>query len=229
MGKERISKELFEEEIQKQKLLIQAMIDGQEKERVEIGKVLHDNFNQHLAITRLYLEMARDKASGEVLDLISLSHKTLALIINEIRLLSHSLVPPTLSDLGLVESVQELCDAVKRTHPLRIHFFSHHFSEENLPENLKLMLFRITQEQLDNIVRHARASTITIKLQSDAEYINLTIADDGKAFDPVHFEKEPGFSNIASRAGLFNGKVEVTGTPGKGCSLSVILPLETLL
>lgn len=221
----RLSKELVEQEVQKNKLITQATIDGQEKERLEIGKELHDNINQHLTTTRLYMEVAREKASGEVLDLINQSHKTLAGIINQIRLLSQSLVPPTLGDLGLVESIHELCDSLKRAHKFNIDFFFRHFSEETMPENLKLMLFRITQEQVNNIIRHAEADSIQIKLQSDAEYIILSISDNGKGFDLTNYKKGLGFSNITNRAGLFNGKVEIDATPGKGCSLTVVVPL----
>ena len=222
----RLSKELFEQEVQKQKLLTQATIDGQEKERLEIGKELHDNINQHLTTTRLYLEVAREKASGDVLEMITHSHKTLANVINQIRLLSQSLVPPTLGDLGLIESINELCDSLKRAHKFNIDFYFRYFSEEFLPENLKLMIFRIIQEQISNIVRHAQASSIQIKLQSDAEYLILSIADDGKGFDPADFKKGLGFSNIANRAGLFNGKVEIEAAPGNGCVLTVIIPIE---
>lgn len=222
----RLSKELWEQELQKQKLLAQATIDGQEKERLQVGKELHDNINQHLTITRLYLEVAMEKASGEMLGMINQSHRTLVNIIGEIRLLSQSLVPPTLGDLGLVESVQDLCDSLKIAHKFNIDFYSRHFSEEHLPENLKLMLFRITQEQVSNIVRHARANSIQIWLQSDAEYITLTISDDGRGFDPAHYKKGLGFTNISSRAGLFNGKVEIDAAPGKGCRLTVFIPLQ---
>jgi signal transduction histidine kinase len=221
----RLASELIEQEIQKQKQITQATIDAQEKERREIGKELHDNINQHLNTTRLYLEVAKEKASGEVLEMISLSHKNLAAIINEIRQMSQSLVPPTLGDLGLIESVQDLCDSLRRAHTFTIEFLYRHFNEENLPGNLRLMLFRIIQEQVSNIIRHAHATVIQIKLQSDAEYINLTITDNGKGFIPGTAKNGGlGFSNISTRAALFNGKVEITAAPGKGCSLSVLIP-----
>lgn len=221
----RLSQELIEQEIQKQKQVTQATIDGQEKERREIGKELHDNINQHLNTTRLYLEVAKEKATGEVHEMISLSHKNLASIINEIRQMSQSLVPPTLGDLGLVESVQDLCDALKRAHTFNIEFLYRYFNEDNIPVNLRLMLFRIIQEQISNIIRHAGATTIQIKLQSDAEYIMLNIKDDGKGFDPnARKNGGLGFSNINTRTALFNGKVEITSAPGSGCLLSVIIP-----
>jgi len=221
----RLAQELIEQEIHRQKLLTQATIDGQEKERQEIGKELHDNINQHLNTTRLYLEVAKEKATGDVLEMINLSHKNLTSIVNEIRNLSQSLVPPTLGDLGLVESILELSDSLKRAYPFNIEFLFRHFNETGLANNMKLMLFRITQEQINNIVRHADAKTIQIKLQSDAEYVILAIADDGVGFNPASYKKGLGFSNISNRASLFNGKVEIDAAPGDGCSLTVIVPL----
>lgn len=223
----RLTRELFDQEVQKQKLLVQATIDGQEKERQLMGKELHDNINQHLTTTRLYLEVAREKANGETLEMIELSHKTLVGIIYEIRQLSQSLVPPTLGDIGLIESIRELCDSLERAHAFNIDFYHPYFSDEAMPANLKLMLYRITQEQVSNIIRHAHAANLQIKLQSDAEYIFLSISDDGIGFDPAHYKKGMGFSNIVTRADLFNGKVEIDTAPGKGCMLSIVIPLDT--
>lgn len=222
-----LSQKLIEQEVQKQRLITQATIDGQENERQQIGKELHDNINQHLTTTRLYLEVAREKTTGEALEMITLSHKTLASITHEIRQLSQSLVPPTLGDIGLVESIQDLCDSLKRAHKFGIDFYSRHFSGEQLPDNLKLMIFRITQEQVNNIVRHAEANLIQIKLESDAEFINLSISDNGKGFDPAQTKKGQGFNNISNRAALFNARVEINSSPGKGCQLSVTIPIET--
>jgi PAS domain S-box-containing protein len=210
---------------EKQRQLTQATIDGQEKERLEIGKELHDNINQHLTTTRLYLEVAHEKAQGDVQEMIRLSHKTLVGIIDEIRRMSQSLIPPTLGDLGLVESISDLCDALRRAHTFQVEFYNRHFSEENLPSNVKLMLFRIIQEQISNIIRHSAASRIQIKLQSDAEYLILTVSDNGKGFDRENVKKGLGFTNILNRAGLFNGTMEVETAPGKGCTLTVIFPV----
>ncbi len=221
----KLSQQLIEQEIQKQKLITQATIDGQEKERLEIGKELHDNINQHLNTTRLYLEVAGEKATGEVLEMISLAHKNLAAIVDEIRLLSQSLVPPTLGDLGLVESIQDLCDSLRRTHSYRIEFRHRQFSGEELPGNIKLMIFRIIQEQVSNIIRHAQARTIRIRLQSDAENIVFSVADDGQGFDPQRYKKGMGLSNISNRASLFGGRVEINAAPGQGCAVTVTIPL----
>jgi signal transduction histidine kinase len=169
--------------------------------------------------------VATEKSSGDVLEMISMAHKNLADIVNEIRRLSQSLVPPSLGDLGLIESIQDLCDALQRTHSYRIEFQHRHFSEEEMPGNMKLMIFRIIQEQVNNIIRHARAHTIRIKLQSDAESIIFSIADDGQGFDPQRNKKGMGFSNISNRAGLFGGRVDFNAAPGQGCTVTVTIPL----
>jgi PAS domain S-box-containing protein len=215
---------LIDQEIQKQKQVTQATIDAQEKERTEIGKELHDNINQHLNTTRLYLEVAKEKASGEVLQMINLAHKNMAGIINEIRQMSQSLVPPTLGDLGLAESIQDLCDGLRRSHKFRIKFSRSHFEEEMIPDNLKLSLFRIIQEKISNIIRHSGATQISIRLQTDAESIFLTMVDNGKGFDTQSVREGLGLNNIRTRVALFNGKMELKTAPGEGCVLNVTIP-----
>lgn len=220
-----LSQQLIQQEIQKQKQLIQATIDGQEKERLEIGKELHDNISQHLTTTRLYMEVAKEKASGEILEMITYAHNNLTDIINEIRQLSQSLVPSTLGDLGLIESIQDLCGPLIRTHAFNIEFHHRHFNENELPGNMKLMLFRVIQEQINNIVRHAYASQIVIRLLTDAEQIILSISDNGKGFDLINNKKGLGLTNINNRASLFDGKAVIDTEPGKGCTITVTIPV----
>jgi PAS domain S-box-containing protein len=224
----KLSTALVGQEIQKQRLLTQATIDAQEKERREIGKELHDNISQHLTTTRLYLEVAQEKAvKQEVRDMISHAYKELNDIINEIRKLSQSLVPPTLGDIGLVESIQDLCEALERTHKIEIDFNHRSFTEQVMAENMKLMLFRVIQEQINNIMRHSGADTITLFLQSDAEQVGLTINDNGRGFDTITESKRGlGLTNMNNRVSLFNGKLEIWSAQGKGCTLMVTVPLS---
>ncbi len=221
----RLSEELFLQEVQKQKMLVKAAIDVQETERQEIGKELHDNINQYLTTARLYLEVAKEKSSGEVLEMINLSHKTLSDIVKEIRKISQSLVPPTLGDIGLIESVQELIDSIKQAHTISIDFQHRYFEESILNSNMKLTLFRIIQEQINNILKHSGAVNMQVHLQSDAEFIILSIMDDGIGFDKGNFKKGRGLGNISSRASLLNGKMEINTAPGKGCVLTVTIPI----
>lgn len=222
----RLSRLLVEQEIQKQKQLMQATIDAQEKERRGIGRELHDNINQRLTTTRLYLEVSKDKAEGELLGLIKIAHKGLLDIVSEIRQISEWLVPPSLNDIGLVESIQDICDPLKNIHAFAIDFKYHQFDEALLPDNMKLMLFRIIQEQINNIIRHANASNIFISLKTNKNQIMLSVTDNGKGFDLATVKKGLGFDNISNRAGLFGGKLQIDTSPGKGCAIRVTIPFS---
>jgi signal transduction histidine kinase len=93
---------------------------------------------------------------------------------------------------------------------------------------MKLMLFRIIQEQVNNIVRHAHASQVVVKLQADAEQIILTISDNGVGFDLDHHKKGLGLTGIVNRAVLFNAKTSFDTAPGKGCTLMVVVPFAKI-
>ena len=99
-------------------------------------------------------------------------------------------------------------------------------SEEQIEDRRKLTLFRIVQEQLNNIVKHARATRVWIRLSVEDDHIVLTVGDNGVGFDVSRHRKGVGITNIISRAELFNGKVEIQSMPGEGCVLSVSLPLS---
>jgi PAS domain S-box-containing protein len=225
-GQRSLAQQFKQQELQKQKQLMQATIDGQERERSEISRELHDNISQHLTTTRIYLEVAKDKTAGQPLEMILQAHKGLMYISNEIRRLSQSLAPPELRDIGLVESIRDLCDLLKNLHAFSIRFVDDSFNEDKIPDSMKLMVFRIIQEQVNNIIRHANAANIIITLQADATDLNLFIADDGKGYDPQLIKKGLGLTNIINRVELFDGNAEVITSPGMGCSLRVRVPLK---
>jgi PAS domain S-box-containing protein len=156
-------KKLMQEQINQQRLLTQATIDGQERERKEIGKELHDNIGQQLTTTKLYLDMAKASHSEQCSKMVDRALKNISAIINEVRAMSHALVPSTLGDIGLIESVHELAESIRMVQDLKIDFQHYDFSEEHIPENVKLMLYRIIQEALNNIeaCRRQRACTST--------------------------------------------------------------------
>jgi PAS domain S-box-containing protein len=216
---------LIREEINRQKLITNATIEGQEKERKEIGKELHDNINQILTTTQLYLEIAMATADESTLEMIQLSSKCVSNAINEIRKLSRSLTPPNLGDLGLVESIKDLCDCIKTTQIFDIRLYHKDFDESGLPENLKLMLFRIIQEQINNIIKYAEATTIFLRLITDGDQLMLVISDNGRGFDPSTTKKGLGLNNIINRAQVFLGKAEIRSSPEQGCTIVVTIPL----
>lgn len=222
----KLEQDLVKEEINKQKVITRATLDGQEKERKEIGKELHDNIGQHLTTTQLYLDIARESANDSTLELILLASKGISDVINEVRKLSRSITPPTLGDLGLIESIKDLVDSIKGTQVFDIRFYYRGFKETLLPEEgERLMLFRIVQEQVNNIIRHADANTVLIKLIPEENQLTLVIADNGKGFNLETRKKGLGINNIIARAELFNAKVQIKTSPGNGCIMSVTLPI----
>jgi PAS domain S-box-containing protein len=226
--KKRLEKKLIKQELDKQKLVAQAVVDAQEKERGEIGKELHDNVNQILSTAKLFLEVAKTN-NKERSKLIIRSAAHIHHAINEIRNISRSLVPPSISDLGLIESIKDLLENIAVTKTLKVDFTNVGDIENGINDNQKLMLFRIIQEQVSNVLRHAEAKHLSILLSVSNIGIELVIADDGKGFDLENnkTKKGVGLSNIASRVELFNGKVNIVTAPGKGCRLIVkVLPIS---
>jgi signal transduction histidine kinase len=221
----------LKQEVDKQKVIAQAVVNAQEKERAEIGKELHDNVNQILSTAKLYLELAQTDDDSR-LELINRSTNNISLAINEIRTISRSLVPPSIGDLGLIDSVQDLVENIKATKRLHVEFYYSGTIDNILDEKRKLMLFRIIQEQVNNVLKHASAKNLVIELIADSEghAVDLTISDDGKGFelDKVRSKKGVGLSNIASRAQLFNGSVHIVTALGEGCKLKINVPISNI-
>ena len=218
---------LLQLELNKQKLLAQAMIDAQEKERAEIGKELHDNINQILSTTKLYLELAKSD-DKERLSLINRSAGNIHNAIREIRNISRSLVPSSIGDLGLMDSLVDLVESVQVTRTIQVNFRSVGNFDERLSDKTKLMIFRIIQEQVNNVLRHSGARNLLIELtlEETTGRIELNMTDDGKGFNPEKVRKKGlGLSNIRSRADLFGGKVTIQSAPGHGCKLRVQVPV----
>jgi PAS domain S-box-containing protein len=226
--RKKLEQKLVADQVSHQRQLTQATIDGQEAERRSIGKELHDNIGQQLTTIKLFLDYAKSSASGETSEMVDMALKAVGDVINDVRAMSRSLIPSTLKDLGLVESINELADTFMRARVLNIEFEHIGLPEDIIPENQKLSLFRIVQEQLNNIIKHSGAKNVSIRLFSKKDEFVLEIRDDGKGFDPECFSKGIGILNIKNRAELFNGKAEIFSQPGNGCLLRVSFPIPGL-
>lgn len=222
----KLAKRFSDRAIQQHRQFTQATIDAHENERMELGRELHENINQHLSAARLYLEVAKDRMGGEAHDMLTFSYKKLGAIIHDIRRLSQSLVPSSLRDIGLVESLEELAASFERVHKISVTCHNKNFEESQLPERMKLMLYRVIQERLNTLLQHQGTTLAEIRLQSDAEFITLDIWGDGAEDERAHRKGAAGFQNIAHRVGLFNGTTEQTLLPGKGTLLTVHLPVS---
>lgn len=219
-----LEEELLQTELEKQKAINQATIDSQEQERSEIGKELHDNVNQILTTTKLYLDLALTNTELKD-DLIAKSNKNIISVINEIRQLSRSLMDPTLGDLGLLDSINDLIENINLTRKLHVSLAAEEKVETLLSKNYKLTVFRIIQEALNNAIKHAKATGVEIFFNIDAGNIKLVIKDDGIGFDATSVKLGAGLQNIQNRVYLVNGTYSIQTSPGKGCKITIEFPI----
>ncbi|MGV3658149.1 MAG: sensor histidine kinase, partial [Chitinophagaceae bacterium] len=145
-------------------------------------------------------------------------------VINEIRTISHALVPPILGDIGIIESIEAMLETIRYVQLLKIDFDYFDFNEDRVPENVQLMLYRIIQEGMNNIVKHADATHVSITIKNINRQITLELKDNGKGFYAASVRRGLGLTNIKNRAELFGGKVTIKSAPGAGCSLKVAIP-----
>jgi PAS domain S-box-containing protein len=223
----RLEKELALQQRLKQQQITEVVLGAQERERFELGQELHDNINQILATSKLYLDVAIEEREPRM-ELLTKSRNNIGMAIEEIRRLSKELITPSLNDLGLIQSIKELIRSIQMVKKMKIRLTISGFDENGLLPEQKINVYRIIQEQLNNILKHAQASSVAIDLVKHREQIRLRVEDDGKGFDPRARRNGVGISNIISRAELYNGKVEIDSAPGKGCRLEVILNSKAL-
>lgn len=211
-----------------EKKIIQAVIDAQEKEREEIGRELHDNVNQVLTTARLYLDCIQGLAPEQEY-VVKRSSDSITTAIEEIRKLSKSLTQSFHKEIGLELSIEDLVESIRRLEEgLQVTVDFSLPSEELLDDKLKTTIFRILQEQLNNVLKHAGASKVHISIQQSPGLLCLSITDNGKGFDTEKKRKGIGISNIISRAEVFQGQVTIDSAPGKGCSLTInFMPDDT--
>src|SRR5580658_3505633 len=217
-------KKLARERLTRQKAIIHAALVAQEKERAEIAKELHDNLNQILGAAKLYIEMAKtDDENREMC--LEKSSDYIMNVIEEIRRISKTLSTPGMI-MGLLESIKILLDDLITVHAIKIEFHEEGINEVELDEKLQLTIFRIVQEQLNNILKHANATSATINLTKHGNEIILLISDNGIGCDILKEGMGIGIINIKSRAELYSGIVTTVSKPHEGYVLKVVLRLK---
>lgn len=223
--KRMLEQKLLGDKINEQKKLMQATIEGQEKEKKQIGMELHDHINQVLASSRLYMQIAKTDEKIRV-DMIDKSIDQLTSAINDIRNLSKSLVPHTIESGGILEGVKELTEIFQLSTDLKFTTQLSSQATEKLDNQQQIALFRIVQEQLNNIIKHADAKNVFIRLDGEDGHVSLFVEDDGKGFDVNSKPEGIGLSNIRSRTEMLGGEMQIDSAQNKGCRLRVTIPLQ---
>lgn len=222
--KHRLEQKLITQQLNQQKLITETTIRAQETERNELAKELHDNINQVLSTVKMFLSIAKEDALKHG-DLIGRSYDHVTYAIEEIRKLSQSLVAPSLGDIGLKEALEELVGQINLSNRLQVTLRCENNSGRKTEAHLELMLYRIVQEQLNNILKYAKASKVTIALKTTAKAVELSVTDNGVGFDPAEKSKGIGLKNIRNRVEFYAGRLKVVSAPGKGCTVEVSIPV----
>jgi PAS domain S-box-containing protein len=215
---------LLQTEIDKQVAINKAMIDGQEKEKLGLSLELHDNINQLISSAKLYMEVA--KRNNTHLEMIEKSIDTLSVAVQEIRRLSKALNPVTINKLNLVDAIEQLVYDMLQTDKLSIEFDTAGFNYTITLPQLNLYLYRIVQEQINNIIKYAKTNKAKIQLENDQNFLLLKISDKGAGFDINQKIAGIGLSNIRNRVSLFKGTTNIISAPGKGCQIEIKIPLH---
>ena len=220
----RLQNELVRQQQEKQRSITAATITAQEDERAELGRELHDNINQILVTALLFLDNVISTKSNDLEKLIYIK-SILSESIKEIRKLTKGLVPPSLDNIGLIAALDGVISNIRLIDQIKVQTEFDDFTEEMVSEDLKLMIYRIVQEQLNNIVKHSEASNVRIALKKENNNLILLVKDDGKGFDLTTERSGVGLQNINTRAALHHGVVTISSSPGDGFELMVSFPL----
>jgi two-component system, NarL family, sensor histidine kinase UhpB len=222
--KKKLEQELISQQLQQQRLITETTIKTQEKERNELARELHDNINQVLATIKMFLNIAKDDETVRE-DLVNRSYENIGYAIEEIRKLSKSLVSPSLGDIGILEALQGLVEEINISKQPEVQLYYKNNDGEIIDSNIELMLYRVVQEQMNNIIKYAKAEKAVIALLIDHESIYLSIADNGIGFDQSLKASGIGLQNIASRVEFYSGTLQIETSPGRGCELIIHIPI----
>ena len=223
--KKRLEEQLNREQEANQRKITAAVLHAQEQERSEIGKELHDNINQLLTTVKLYLEISLSPEMSRQA-LIEKSIQLIQASISEIRSLSKRLSAPTMENVTLYGSLKELCANVAATNQFRIRLDAAGLEELEVKEALHLALYRILQEHLTNILKHAAAQNVAVTLEQVNGELVVKVTDDGKGFDMNKKRSGMGITNMITRAESLHGKLWMSSQPGKGTELQLRFPLD---
>jgi signal transduction histidine kinase len=216
----------LEQEIKlREEQIAEASDDAKNMERSDIGKELHDNINQLLVASRMYLEMAKRGGKDREAYLSRSSEYTINAI-EEIRKLTRGLTTVTTQNIGLCEAIDKVIRDTMEVNPVKISRAWKSFKEDSVNDKFKLTIFRIVQEHLNNILKHAKATEVIISFSQNKKNLLLSISDNGVGFDTNKPQKGIGVTNIKSRAASYNGTADFVSQPGRGCVLTVNFPVK---
>jgi signal transduction histidine kinase len=210
--------------------LSRRLFQVQEDERRHLARELHDQMGQALTAAKLNLQAAqRLEERGLIARKLDDGIAVLETLLQQARQISLDLRPPLLDDLGLVPALRWYLDQQAQRAGLRIEFFADPALERMSPE-IETACFRVAQEALTNVVRHARAQTVSVELHRTPEALHLVVRDDGIGFDVMRAEQQGvslGLLGMRERVTLLGGEMDCQSAPGRGTEIHAFFPVRT--
>lgn len=211
-------------ELQQQKF--ENLIEGEEKERLRIARDLHDGIVQDLTAVKMKLQTSSDNKIDSAL------LKDLDDAIYEVRNISYRMMPVALKEHGLIHAIDDLLRKISQSTPIQYEFeLINMIDGEQLdrdvrfPEKIELCLYRVTQELLNNVVKHSEATKVSITITKKIEKLTLFCEDDGKGFDELKVQKGIGMSGLLTRVQILNGSISFQSPPEGGTLVITSIPL----
>lgn len=218
---QKLANQLKEQELK----AIDAMIEGQEKERQRIANDLHDDLGGLMATVKLHFNALKKNEKPELYD------KTNALIeeaYQKVRSVAHAKNSGVIAKQGLLVAVRNMANKISAANQLQIEVVDHGL-DNRLENSLELTLFRIIQELITNVIKHAEATEVTIHLTNHEDCINIMVEDNGKGFNPQQITKTNagmGISSIDKRVEHLQGKMTIESEKDKGTTVIIDIPLN---
>jgi signal transduction histidine kinase len=204
------------------------LMKGQEQERTRIAGELHDSVMQQITALSLVLGTAKRKmlADSEAREMVVEVQRKLIDVGSEVRQLSHDLYPPMLQEARLAEVLRGYCDTFSRSRAIAVACDVDESLAELSP-GTALALYRIAQEALGNAAKHGAPTRVDVRLRRIGGDVVLTVADDGRGFEPGRGEGGLGLVNMRERARQLGGTFELDSRPGRGTTVRVAVPFRS--
>ncbi|MEH0153900.1 AAA family ATPase [Limibacter armeniacum] len=228
LKQEMIEKERLHKLIEEQKNThINTIVETQESERKRIAEDLHDSLGALLGSVKLHFTHFQENFEEKIPEKQQEYEKALALLDNacqEVRRISHNMLPSSLIKFGLVATLGSFLQQVEASSTLQIDF-SVYGLDERLSQNIEVAVYRICLELVQNVIKHAQASQLNMQLIRHEDSLNIIVEDDGKGFDPTVQRHGIGLENLASRVDYLKGDYSIDSQIGSGTSVIVDIPL----
>ncbi len=218
-----------EDELQREKLRrLRSVIDGQDQERNRLARELHDGIGQSLIAVKLQLENAETQNYSMMRAGIDSAKNMIDYTIEDVRRVCNALLPAALNEFGIVSTLRALCSELGSLAGFS-GVFENEGSLERMSKKSQVYLYRIAQEALNNIAKHARATQVVMKLTRTNNIVTLQVSDNGKGFifDPVYVAQRNGLQNMRERTQLLQGEFSIKSEPGRGTAILVSIPYKT--